>query len=110
MGDAVGIGPEIIVRAFERGALAQAIVVGDPAVLRRAGAPMTAVVEHPADLPTVPPGCLPVLAPPGLPDGLAALPWGRVDARCGAAAARCSPVISSSFRSRRANAAPPPSR
>lgn len=55
MGDAVGIGPEIIVRAFERGALAQAIVVGDPAVLRRAGAPMTAVVEHPADLPTVPP-------------------------------------------------------
>jgi len=67
MGDAVGIGPEIIVRAFERGALAQAIVVGDPAVLRRAGAPMTAVVEHPADLPTVPPGCLPVLAPPGLP-------------------------------------------
>ncbi len=89
MGDAAGIGPEIIVRAFERGALEQAIVVGDPTVLRRAGAPMTAVVEHPADLPAVPPGCLPVLAPPGLPQGLAALPWGRVDARCGAAAARC---------------------
>jgi len=89
MGDAAGIGPEIIVRAFERGALAQAVVVGDPGVLRRAGAPMTAVIEHPSDLHAVPPGCLPVLKPPGLPAGLAELPWGRVDARCGAAAARC---------------------
>ncbi|MDP1649031.1 MAG: 4-hydroxythreonine-4-phosphate dehydrogenase PdxA [Rubrivivax sp.] len=89
MGDAVGIGPEIIVRAFERGELRDALVVGDPAVLRRAGAPMTAVVEHAADLAAVPPGCLPLLAPPGLPTGLAELPWGRIDARCGAAAARC---------------------
>ncbi|MDO8419392.1 MAG: 4-hydroxythreonine-4-phosphate dehydrogenase PdxA [Rubrivivax sp.] len=89
MGDAAGIGPEIIVRAFERGALPRAVVVGDPAVLRRAGAPMTAVIERPTDLGAVPPGCLPVLAPPGLPAGLAGLPWGRIDARCGAAAARC---------------------
>lgn len=89
MGDAAGIGPEIIVRAFERGALAGAVVVGDAAVLRRAGAPMTALVEAPADLADVPPGCLPVLPPPGLPPGLAQLPWGRVDARAGAAAARC---------------------
>jgi len=89
MGDAVGIGPEIIVRAFERGALADAVVAGDPAVLRRAGAAMTALVDEPADLGEVPPGCLPVLAVPGLPDGLASLPWGRVDARAGAAAARC---------------------
>lgn len=92
MGDAAGIGPEIIVRAFERGELHDAVVVGDPAVLRRAGAPMTAVIEHAADLPAVPPGCLPVLAPPGLPAGLAGLPWGRIDARCGAAAARCIEV------------------
>ena len=89
MGDAAGIGPEIIVRAFERGELADAVVIGDVGVLRRAGAPMTAVVDAPADLAAVPPGCLPVLPPPGLPAGLAALPWGRVDARCGAAAARC---------------------
>jgi len=89
MGDAAGIGPEIIVRAFERGELHDAVVIGDPAVLRRAGAPMTAAIEHPADLAAVPPGCLPVLAPPGLPEGLAGLPWGRIDARCGAAAARC---------------------
>jgi 4-hydroxythreonine-4-phosphate dehydrogenase len=89
MGDAAGIGPEIVVRAFERGALHDAVVIGDVGVLRRAGAPMTAIVEAPADLAAVPPGCLPVLVPPGLPPGLDALPWGRVDARCGAAAARC---------------------
>ena len=89
MGDAAGIGPEIIVRAFERGEMRDALVVGDPAVLRRAGAPMTAVIEHPADAAAVPPGCLPVLAPPGLPAGLADLPWGHIDALCGAAAARC---------------------
>ena len=89
MGDAAGIGPEIIVRAYTRGEMGDAVVVGDPAVLRRAGASMTAVVEHPADLAAVPPGCLPVLAPPGLPAGLAELAWGRIDARCGAAAARC---------------------
>ena len=89
MGDAVGIGPEIIVDAFRRGRLAGAVVVGDPAVLRRAGAPMTAVLERIGELEDVPPGCLPVIVPPGLPEGLAALAWGRIDARCGAAAARC---------------------
>ena len=89
MGDAAGIGPEIIVKAFAQGDLQDAVVIGDPAVLRRAGSAMTAVVESTADLPTVPPGCLPVLLPPGLPEGLAALPLGRVDGRNGAAAARC---------------------
>jgi 4-hydroxythreonine-4-phosphate dehydrogenase len=89
MGDAAGIGPETIVKAWQQGELHDAVVVGDPAVLRRAGSPMTAVVEHPADLPQVPPGCLPVLQPPDLPPGLAALPPGRIDARNGAAAARC---------------------
>ncbi|MDE2614544.1 MAG: 4-hydroxythreonine-4-phosphate dehydrogenase PdxA [Burkholderiales bacterium] len=89
MGDATGIGPEIIVRAFERGALEGAVVIGDAAVLRRAGATMSARLQAPADLAALPPGCLPVLEPPDLPAGLAALPWGRVDARAGAAAARC---------------------
>ena len=89
MGDAVGIGPEIIVDAFRRGRLAGAVVIGDPAVLRRAGAPMTAVIQSPLELADVPPGCLPVVEPPGLPVKLAALPWGRIDARCGEAAARC---------------------
>jgi len=89
MGDAVGIGPETICAAFAAGHLPGIVVVGDPAVLRRAGAGMTALIETPADLLDVPPGCLPVIAPPGLPADLASLPWGRIDARCGAAAARC---------------------
>jgi 4-hydroxythreonine-4-phosphate dehydrogenase len=89
MGDAAGIGPEIIVRAFLAGALADAVVLGDPAVLRRAGSPLTAVIDTPQDLAEVPPGCLPVLLPAGLPERLATLPLGQVDARNGAAAARC---------------------
>ena len=39
-----------------------------------------AALDTPADLHSVPPGCMPVLAASGLPAGLAALPWGRVDA------------------------------
>ena len=89
MGDASGIGPEIIVKAFERGALAGCVVIGDPAVLRRAGSGMTAVVDTPADLAAVPPGCLPVQVPAGLPAALATLPQGVIDGRNGAAAARC---------------------
>lgn len=95
MGDAAGIGPEIIVKAFQAGELADAVVLGDPAVLRRAGSPMTAVLTSPQGLAEVPPGCLPVLVPPGLPsvpgvpEGLAGLPLGRVHAANGAAAARC---------------------
>ncbi|MDE2368078.1 MAG: 4-hydroxythreonine-4-phosphate dehydrogenase PdxA [Burkholderiales bacterium] len=87
MGDAAGIGPEIIVAAFERGEMADAVVVGDPAVLRRAGSPMTVLFDDPAETP--PPGCLPLLVPPVLPGGLAELPPGRIDARNGAAAACC---------------------
>jgi 4-hydroxythreonine-4-phosphate dehydrogenase len=92
MGDPVGIGPEIIVRAFQRGELQQAVVVGDVACVRKVSAGlgvMTASIDAPADLGAVPPGCLPVLAPPGLPVDLAALPWGHINSRAGAAAARC---------------------
>ena len=89
MGDAAGIGPEIIVRAFLAGELADAVVLGDPAVLRRAGSVMTAVITSPDDLAAVPPRCLPVLLPPGLPEGLVGLPLGQVHADNGAAAARC---------------------
>ncbi|MFM7505684.1 MAG: 4-hydroxythreonine-4-phosphate dehydrogenase PdxA [Rubrivivax sp.] len=89
MGDAAGIGPEIVARAFRQGELSDAVVVGSVDVLRRAGAPMTARIEAPTDLAAVPPGCLPVIEPPGLPVGLASLPWGEVSATAGAAAARC---------------------
>jgi 4-hydroxythreonine-4-phosphate dehydrogenase len=59
-------------------------------VLRRAaagGGPPIAVLESPLD--AAPPGALKLWPVPGLPPGLADLPWGRVDARAGAAAARC---------------------
>jgi 4-hydroxythreonine-4-phosphate dehydrogenase len=94
MGDAAGIGPETILKAVADGAAANCLVVGDPRVLSRAAGVLglrlpLAQVEAPADLDTVPPGALAVLRPPGLPAGLAELAWGRVDARCGAAAAAC---------------------
>lgn len=89
MGDAAGIGPEIIVRAFNEGQLANCVVLGDVDVLRRAGSRMTARIDSPADLPAVPSGVLPVLVPSDLPPGLAQLPQGQVDGRNGAAAARC---------------------
>ncbi|MBN8509928.1 MAG: 4-hydroxythreonine-4-phosphate dehydrogenase PdxA [Burkholderiales bacterium] len=94
MGDAVGIGPEIIARAAAAGATGGCVVIGDVQVLRRAarlfgdGLPL-AEVASPADADALPPGCLAVCPPPGLPPGLEQLPWGRIDARCGAAAAAC---------------------
>ncbi|MBS0449382.1 MAG: 4-hydroxythreonine-4-phosphate dehydrogenase PdxA [Proteobacteria bacterium] len=93
MGDACGIGPEIIAKLFRTG-LSDALVLGDVGVLRRAveatgGGLVVARIETPGDLAEVPPGGLPVIEPAGLPPDLAALPLGRIDARAGAAAARC---------------------
>jgi 4-hydroxythreonine-4-phosphate dehydrogenase len=94
MGDACGIGPEIIVKAFLRGAAAGCVVVGDVQVLRRAAAlgtpvPPLALLESPGEAAELPDGCLGVLQPPDLPEGLAALPWGQVNRDRGRAAARC---------------------
>lgn len=93
-GDPCGIGPEILVRALAAGAIPAAVVVGDAAVMRRAlacqglDAPVV-VVERPGEAAAMPAGAVAVVEPPGLPPGLAGLPWGRVDARAGAAAACC---------------------
>ncbi len=96
MGDAVGIGPECIAMAHAHGHLDSALVVGDEAVMRRAvraaGLQTAVYPVHDVDgfaSSAGPPGCLPVWAPPGLPAGLDQLPWGREDASCGLAAARC---------------------
>jgi 4-hydroxythreonine-4-phosphate dehydrogenase len=94
MGDAAGIGPEIVARAFRDGAAQGCVVVGDAAVMRRAlaltgGAGPIACLESPADLAACPPNCLPLIEPAGLPAGLADLPWGVAAARAGAAAAAC---------------------
>ena len=94
MGDPCGIGPETIVRAFCRGAADGCVVVGDRGVIRRAMAlapdawPL-ACLESPADWLACPPRCVPIWQPPGLPAALDQLPWGRVDARAGGAAAAC---------------------
>jgi 4-hydroxythreonine-4-phosphate dehydrogenase len=92
MGDAVGIGPEIVARAFQHGVAEGCVVVGDSGVMRRAMALLpepwpTARLDAPDE--AVPPRCLPVWQPDGLHSGLADLPWGVVDARAGAAAAAC---------------------
>jgi len=93
-GDACGIGPEIIAKLFRGPHAAGCFVIGDAAVQRRAvaatgGGLVVAAIGQVADLPQVPAGCVPVLAPPGLPADLLQAPVGRIDARAGAAAARC---------------------
>lgn len=94
MGDPCGIGPEIIAKACVAGTLGPAVVVGDVAVMRRAAAQSqlllpVAALTAPADIADVPPRCLAVWSPPGLPPGLAELPMGEVAAAAGGAAAVC---------------------
>jgi len=94
MGDACGIGPEVIAAWFRSAEAGGAFVVGDVAVMRRAvaltgGLLPLARIEAPDDVAALPPGCLPVLQADGLAPDLVAVPLGRVDARAGAAAARC---------------------
>jgi len=97
MGDAAGIGPEIVVKLFAQGLPASAVVYGDAGTLRRTAnrLGMAVVIEEIAE-PPVPPentasaiaampaGMIPVVAClPTLPDDL---PPGRIDARAGRAA------------------------
>ena len=92
MGDPVGIGPEVIVRAFQRGAADGCVVVGDDAVIARAlgligSAAPVARLQSP--LQPVPSGSVPVWSPLGSGGDLSRLPWGQIDARAGRAAADC---------------------
>ena len=94
MGDACGIGPEVIAKLFRGAAGAGCVVLGDIGVMRRAAAftgGMLAVarVERVADALDLPPNCMPVLQVDGLPLDLLAAPIGRIDARAGGAAAAC---------------------
>jgi 4-hydroxythreonine-4-phosphate dehydrogenase len=95
MGDACGIGPEIIAKLFrDEAASAGCVVLGDVAVMRRAaqqtgGLLPVACIDSAADAARLPPHCIPVLPVAGLGDALAQAPMGRVDARAGAAAAAC---------------------
>jgi 4-hydroxythreonine-4-phosphate dehydrogenase len=98
MGDAAGIGPEIIAKAFRDSPdeMAGCVVVGDVATLRRA-AVLTAVttarlalpvaqLDSLAGAPSVPPRCIPVLQKCEL---LVPVSFGRVSALAGKAAADC---------------------
>ena len=94
MGDACGIGPEIIAKLFRGPESAGCVVLGDVGVVRRAAAAVggllaVARVEAAADGLQVPPRCIPVLQVDGLAPDLLQAPVGHVDARAGAAAAAC---------------------
>ena len=94
MGDACGIGPEIVAKLFRGTQGAGCVVLGDVGVMRRAagftgGMLAVAQVERATDVFDVPPNCVPVLQVNGLPPDLLAARVGRVDARAGAAAAAC---------------------
>ena len=94
MGDACGIGPEILVKAFRSGQCEGGFVLGDVDVMRRAavltgGMFPVASIESAAEALRCPKGCLPVLPATGLPGDLLSAPLGRVDARAGAASAAC---------------------
>jgi 4-hydroxythreonine-4-phosphate dehydrogenase len=91
MGDAAGIGPEVIAKAWAERRPSAAVVVGDPGVMRRAiracGLQIpVAVLDSPDEF--APSGAMPVWSPPELPI-LDSVTWGHVDARAGAAAAVC---------------------
>jgi 4-hydroxythreonine-4-phosphate dehydrogenase len=96
MGDAAGIGPEIIAKAFRDSPdeMAGCVVVGDVATLRRAAMlTATATVAIPvaqldslAEASSVPPRCIPVLQKCEL---LVPVSFGRVSALAGKAAADC---------------------
>ncbi len=97
MGDAAGIGPEIIVKAYARGDARGCVVYGCAEVLARAagrlcgeqgcGRAVVARIDAPADACALPPGVIPVVQAEGVdPASLRDLVLGRVDARAGAAA------------------------
>ena len=93
MGDACGIGPEIVAQWFRFDEAGDAFVVGDVGVLRRAaqatgGMLPVAAIERAADVAALPRRCIPVLQVDGIAADLLAAPVGSVDARAGAAAAR----------------------
>jgi len=94
MGDACGIGPEIVASWFRSAEAGGAFVVGGVDVMRRAAAITggllpVASIDRAEDVAGLPPDCIPVLQPKGLAADLIDAPLGAVDARAGAAAARC---------------------
>ena len=100
MGDPCGIGPEIIAKALTQPLPAPCVVVGEVGVMRRAVAvgaldwPI-AELDEPDEARELPPRCIGVWQPPGLPSGLPSLPIGQVHVDAGRAAIRCIEVATS---------------
>ncbi len=95
MGDACGIGPEIIAKWWRSGGGA-AVVIGSPGVMQRAAnwlpqavRPEVVTLGSLAQQASLQPGQMGVWAPPSLPSDLLDAPVGQVDVRAGQAAAAC---------------------
>jgi len=96
MGDAAGIGPEIVAKAFRDAPQATrgCFVAGDLAVMRRAAQAVRSggvelpvgQIEAPADALSAPPRCIPVLQTAALARPPA---WGAISGEAGKAAAGC---------------------
>ena len=97
MGDAAGIGPEIIVKTYQHpGEVSRGcFVVGDVQTMRRAAALLAregalpwpvAQIDSPEEALTVPPRCIPVLQPGA---ALGYVPCGAVSPAAGEFAGRC---------------------
>lgn len=94
MGDACGIGPEIIAQWWPGGR--EALVVGCPKVMARAVGwmpaerrPRVRTLTRLSEISTLAVDEMGVWAPPGLPEDLLDAPLGQVDVRAGRAAAAC---------------------
>ncbi len=94
MGDAAGVGPELIVKVLSRSDARERcrpIVVGDEGIMKQAieltGAKLSVAAVRGVEQAGFRPGCLDVLRPPGmeLPEHI----WGRLDPGFGKAAALC---------------------
>jgi len=97
MGDAAGIGPEIIAKAYQTQAMLMrgCFVVGDIATMRRAAKvvapagrlplPVASIMEAQEAL-DVPPNCIAVLQ---MGETLEPVPWGAISGVAGALAGRC---------------------
>ena len=94
MGDACGIGPEIIAKWWPEGR--HMLVIGCPKVMSRAVGwmpserrPKVKVLTQLSEVPSLSPDEMGVWVPPGLPADLLAAPLGQIDERAGRAAAAC---------------------
>jgi 4-hydroxythreonine-4-phosphate dehydrogenase len=109
LGDACGIGPEIIARACAAGMPAPCVVIGAVDVLRRAvracalDTPVLRLDDPEAAL-EAPSQTIAVWEPPGLPPRLAELPLGTVQLEAGRAAIACIEAAAALAQQRRIGA------